>query len=70
MRSTISTEATIAYNLRYSGETYAGPLQRARVSADVSVRHARVDALWLVGGAGCAVLLVAGARRDRMRLLP
>jgi len=31
------------------------------------VRHARVDALWLIGCGGCAVLL-AGARRDRARL--
>jgi hypothetical protein len=33
------------------------------------VRHARVDALWLLGCGGCAVLLVA-ARRARERLLP
>lgn len=57
-------EATIAYNLRYSGETYAGPAHAVAYLLTFPVRHARVDALWLTGGAGCAVLLVAalGAR--------
>lgn len=62
-------DATIAYNLRYSGETYAGPLQAAAYLVTFPVRHARVDALWLVGGAGCAVLLLA-AVRGRDRLVP
>lgn len=62
-------DATIAYNLRYSGETYAGPVHAATYLVTFPVRHARVDALWLVGGAGCAVLLLA-AVRGRDRLVP
>jgi hypothetical protein len=54
-------DATFAYNLRYSGETYSGPLHAFAYLLTFPVRHARVDALWLVGGAGCAVLLVAAA---------
>ena len=34
------------------------------------IRHARVDALWLVGGAGCAILLVAGDDAGLERLIP
>ena len=60
-------DATFAYNLRYSGETYAGPLHAVVYLLTFPVRHARVDALWLVGGAGCAVLLVASAgARERL----
>jgi hypothetical protein len=62
-------EATITYNLRYSGETYAGPLDAAIYLFTFPVRHARVDSLWLVGGAGCAVLLTA-SRWGRERLVP
>ena len=47
-------EATIAYNLRYSGETYSGPIQMATYLLAFPVRHARVDALWLLGGSGGA----------------
>lgn len=60
-------QATIAYNLRYSGETYAGPIQMATYLLTFPVRHARVDALWLLGGAGCAVLLAASIwMRERL----
>jgi hypothetical protein len=62
-------DATIVYNVRYSGETYEGPLHALSYLLTFPVRHARVDALWLVGGAGCAILLVA-ARRDITRLIP
>lgn len=62
-------DATIAYNLRYSGETYAGPLHAVSYLVTFPVRHARVDALWLLGCGGCAVLLVAAAR-TRDRLMP
>jgi hypothetical protein len=62
-------DATITYNVRYSGETYAGPLQAVMYLLTFPVRHARVDALWLLGGAGCAVLLAASfftpARTER-----
>ncbi|HVL67116.1 MAG TPA: hypothetical protein VM364_07620 [Vicinamibacterales bacterium] len=61
--------ATIGYNLAYSGETYRGPADFARYLVTFPIQHARVDALWLVGGAGCAVLLVAGLWR-RERLIP
>jgi hypothetical protein len=56
--------ATVMYNLRYSGQTYAGPLHAIGYLLTFPVRHARVDGLWLIGGAGCAVLLVA-ARWNR-----
>jgi hypothetical protein len=62
-------DATIVYNLRYSGETYAGPLDAVLYLLTFPVRHARVDALWLLGCGGCAVLLVA-SRGARERLLP
>jgi len=62
-------DATITYNVRYSGETYKGPWDAVTYLLTFPIRHARVDALWLVGGAGCAVLLVA-ARRGVERLMP
>lgn len=62
-------DATILYNVRYSGETYQGPIDFFRYLLTFPVRHARVDALWTLGGAGCAVLL-AGAARDPRRLIP
>ncbi len=62
-------DATITYNVRYSGETYEGPWHAVSYLLTFPIRHARVDALWLVGGAGCAVLLVAG-RRGLERLVP
>ena len=62
-------QATIAYNLQYSGETYAGPMQPLVYLLTFPIRHARVDGLWLVGCGGCAVLLLSSFR-DRLRLLP
>ena len=62
-------DATITYNLRYSGETYSGPLHFATYLMTFPVQHARVDALWLLGGAGCAVLLAA-AVKDREHIVP
>lgn len=60
-------DATIRYNLQYSGETYASPSHFAGYLLTFPVQHARVDALWLLGGAGCAVLLVGSwARRERL----
>ena len=56
-------QATVAYNLQYSGETYASRLDTLRYLARFPIQHARVDALWTVGGAGCIVLLVAGIKR-------
>jgi hypothetical protein len=61
-------DATILYNLRYSGETYGGAASFVTYLLTFPVQHARVDGLWLLGGAGCAVLL-AGATIDRTRLI-
>jgi hypothetical protein len=61
--------ATIDYNVLYSGETYRGPADFVYYLLTFPVQHARVDGLWLVGGAGCAVLLAASLR-DRRRLCP
>ena len=59
--------ATIGYNLLYSGETYDGPLHFVRYLLTFPIQHARVDGLWLLGGLGCAVLLVGAAwKRERL----
>ena len=62
-------QATIAYNLRYSGETYASRWDMVRYLAVFPIQHAQVDALWFVGGLGCLVLLVAGLWRPGRRSL-
>jgi hypothetical protein len=61
-------QATIVYNVKYSGETYRGAWGFVRYLLTFPVQHAAVDSLWLLGGAGCAVLLVA-AMTDRRRLI-
>lgn len=60
-------DATISYNVRYSGETYQGPAHFLRYLISFPIERARVDALWTLGGAGCIVLL-AGAVSDWRRL--
>ncbi|MDO8836065.1 MAG: hypothetical protein Q7V01_10735, partial [Vicinamibacterales bacterium] len=50
-------EATVAYNLLYSGETYGGFGALAAYALTFPVQQARVDGLWLLGGAGCLVML-------------
>ena len=55
--------ATITYNLQYSGETYAGAWHAIGYLMTFPVRHASLDSLWMLGGAGTAVLLAAGIRR-------
>src|SRR3954453_3496333 len=62
-------QATIAYNVQYSGETYTGPWQMGSYLLHFPVDHARVDALWFVGGVGCIILLVAGLR-NRLAWVP
>jgi hypothetical protein len=62
-------DATLLYNLQYSGETYAGATDAIRYLLAFPIERARVDALWTLGGAGC-LLLLAGAVRDRTRLVP
>ena len=61
--------ATITYNVMYSGETYTGPGHFVAYLLTFPIQHARVDGLWLVGGAGCAILLAASWRAPE-RLLP
>jgi hypothetical protein len=62
-------DATIFYNVQYSGETYHGLADAARFLIAFPIERARADALWTLGGAGC-VLLLAGAIGDRTRLIP
>jgi hypothetical protein len=57
-------EATVLYNLRYSGETYPGAAAFLGYLLTFPVWQARVDPLWLLGGAGSAVLLASGLRRS------
>lgn len=59
---------TVEYNLRYSGETFAGPWAFLRYLVSMPVRHARVDGLWLLGGAGSLVLLWQTVRHPRQAL--
>jgi hypothetical protein len=63
-------DATITYNLKYSGETYGSPLGVVTYLFTFPVRHAlrESDSLWLLGGLGSAALLVA-ATRDRTRAI-
>lgn len=61
-------DATVLYNLRYSGTTYEGPVDFVRYLVTFPVQHARVDGLWLTGGAG-AMVLAAGLRHDPRRLV-
>jgi hypothetical protein len=55
-------QATIAYNVQYAGETYAGPWDMARYLFIAPIRHAQVDPLWFAGGVGSLVLLVVAIR--------
>ncbi len=60
-------DATILYNVRYSGETYQGALHALTYLLTFPITHARVDALWLVGGGGCALLLASAWKHpDRL----
>jgi hypothetical protein len=63
-------QATVVYNLGYSGETYSGPLGIARYLVTFPVRHAQVDALWFVGGVSCAALLLLSAADRRLAIAP
>ena len=60
-------DATVLYNVQYSGETYAGPWAAVRYLLTFPIERARVDALWTAGGAGCLLLLlVCPGRRERL----
>lgn len=49
--------ATIDYNLRYSGETYAGPLRAVLYPLTLPILRARIDMLWFLGGIGALLAL-------------
>jgi hypothetical protein len=53
--------ATITYNVFYSGETYAGRFALVRYLLTFPIAHARVDALWFLGGLGALSALSVGA---------
>jgi hypothetical protein len=53
-------QSTIRYNVLYSSETYASRWDMVRYLFAFPIQHARVDALWFVGGLGCLFLLAAG----------
>ena len=61
-------DATITYNLRYSGETYRGLSSVFTYLLAFPVQEARIDALWTLGGAGCIALIpaVLSGRIDRL----
>jgi hypothetical protein len=62
-------QATIAYNLQYSGQTYASVWDMLAYLLRFPIERARLDALWFAGGLGCVVLLAAG-RAKRAAWLP
>jgi hypothetical protein len=55
---------TVVYNVRYSGETYTGPLDVVWYGLRMPVERARVDGLWFVGLLG-ALLLIVFRRTER-----
>ncbi len=64
-------DATVRYNLMYSGETYAGASAFVRYLLAFPIQHARVDGLWLTGGAGSLVVIGAAVLgRQPALLLP
>jgi Dolichyl-phosphate-mannose-protein mannosyltransferase len=63
-------QATITYNLQYSGETYEGPFALVRYLITFPVRHASLDALWFLGGLGSIVLVLASWRRPAWLVVP
>ncbi len=62
--------ATVTYNVRYSGETYASVWHMAQYLVTFPIGHARLDSLWMLGGAGTAVMLVASLRRPELAVVP
>jgi hypothetical protein len=62
-------KATIAYNVFYSGETYRG-IGFLQYLVTFPVRHARLDALWFLGGLGAATLVFASLHAPRRLVAP
>lgn len=63
-------QATIDYNLRYSGETYGGAAAVLSYLVTFPIAHARVDTLWWMGGLGCVVLLIGSRHRREFVIVP
>lgn len=63
-------DATITYNVQYSGETYRGAGHFISYLLTFPIQRASKDALWLLGGAGCAVLLILGVRDRALLIAP
>lgn len=54
-------QATIRYNLEYSGETYTGVASVVRYLVTFPINQARIDSIWTVGGLGCVTLIASAA---------
>lgn len=63
-------DATVSYNLQYSGETYAGAGAFLRYLFTFPYRFAWLDSLWLLGGVGCAILIAAAFWSPRLAIGP
>lgn len=63
-------QATVSYNIEYSGETYGGVWSVVSHLATFPVRHARLDSLWWLGGLGCAVLIPMSVWRRELLVVP
>jgi 4-amino-4-deoxy-L-arabinose transferase-like glycosyltransferase len=62
-------DATIGYNLFYSGETYTSRLQMLTYLVTFPIQHARIEALWFLGGLGAALLAVRAWQRANQATL-
>jgi hypothetical protein len=62
-------QATIVYNLQYSGQTYASRWDMLLYLLRFPIERARLDGLWFAGGLGCLVLL-ASLRGRRTAWVP
>ncbi len=63
-------DATVAYNLQYSRETYTSATGAAWYLMTMPIQQARVNALWLLGGSGCLVLLAFSQRHASLLAAP
>jgi hypothetical protein len=61
--------ATISYNVFYSGETYRG-IGFLQYLVTFPVGHARLDALWFLGGLGAAALVFASLHAPQRLVAP
>ncbi len=57
--------ATVAYNMRYSGETYSGIAGLLSYPLTAPISRARVDLLWYLGGIGSLLLVFEALRAPR-----